>query len=141
MTIVYATFADITARFDAADIVQTADVEQLADAQPYVEQRLKRAGVIIDGWVSGKYGDRSNLPVPDLLHELAMDLAFHDMFRREPPEVVVKNKDAAMSTLKAIAAGTVKIDDGNPDVQPTRPGAVLVEGETKIFGRSNMSGF
>ncbi len=141
MPIVYASFEDMKARFDARDIVQLADVEDIDDAQAYVEQRLVRAGTIIDGFVSARYGDRSALPVPPLLTEIACDIAFHNMFRAEPRDVVVANHKAAMAMLRDIADGRVKLDEGVVDAQPARPGAVLIEGRPPIFGRQNMSGY
>lgn len=141
MPIIYATFEDMVLRVDARDVVQLANVDEINDARPYVDQRLAKAGVIIDGFVSSKYGDRSALPVPPLLKEIALDLAFHDMFRNEPWDTVVKARSEAMALLRDIAAGKIKLDDGVIDAQPARPGAVLIEGQQKIFGRDNMGGY
>jgi phage gp36-like protein len=139
--IVYATFQDMRDRFRDSALVQLADADDIAGAQAYVTQKIAKAGVIIDGFVSAKYGDRSGLPVPALLIEIACDIAFHECFNTEPTERAIKAKADAIAMLRDIAAGKMKIDEGVIDAQPTRPGAVLVEGEAKIFGRSNMKGF
>lgn len=141
MPIVYATFEDMKARFSEADLIQLADVAAIGDAQPYVDQKLAKAGAIVDGYVSAFYGDRSNLPVPPLLVECACDIAFHAMFRREATEKATKDRDAAISTLRDVAKGTIKIDGGDINAQPSRPGAVLFQGNDRVFGRGNMDGF
>lgn len=141
MPIVYATFEDMKARFSEADLIQLADVAAIADAQPYVDQKLAKAGAIVDGYVSAFYGDRSNLPVPPLLTECACDIAYHAMFRREATEKATKDRDAAIATLRDVAKGTIKIDGGDINAQPARPGAVLFQGNDRVFGRGNMDGF
>lgn len=141
MAIVYATFEDMKARFREADLVQTSDADDIADAQPYIELKLAKAGTLIDGYVSAKYGNRDGLPVPALLTELACDIAFFEMFRVEPTEKASKAKDAAVAVLRDIASGKMKIDEGVIDAQPARPGAVLISGPGRIFGRDGMGGY
>lgn len=141
MAIVYATFEDMRARFREADLVQTSDADDIAAAQPYIELKLAKAGTLIDGYVSAKYGNREGLPVPALLTELACDIAFFEMFRVEPTDKAKNARDAAIGTLRDIASGKVKIDDGVINAQPARPGAVLIGGSEKIFGRDSMKGY
>lgn len=141
MPIVYASFADMKARFKESDLVQLADVALIAEAQTTVEQKLADAGTIIDGYVSAKYGDRSGLPVPALLNKIACDIAFYELHRSMPPEKVKDQRDQAMKMLSDIAKGTLKIDEGVVDAVPARPGAVIHAGEPKIFGRTNMEGY
>ncbi|HEX7821047.1 MAG TPA: phage protein Gp36 family protein [Sphingobium sp.] len=141
MPIVYATFEDMRARFSDADLMQLADVAAIGDAQTYVDQKIAKAGAIIDGYVSAFYGDRSELPVPALLTECACDLAYYALFRREPTDKARDDRTAAIATLRDIAKGTIKIDGGVIDAQPARPGAVLVAGNERLFGRGSLDGF
>ena len=141
MPIVYATFEDMKARFSEADLMQLADVATIDAAESYVGQKLSKAAAIIDGYVSAFYGDRSNLPVPPLLAECACDLAYYAMFRREPTEKAKNDRDAAIATLRDIARGTIKIDGGDINAQPARPGAILIQGNKRLFGRDRMDGF
>ena len=46
-----------------------------------------------------------------------------------------------MKMLRDIAAGTVKLDDGNIESVPARPGAILIDGQDKIFGRDKLQGY
>lgn len=141
MPIVYASFADMQARFTASDLMQLADVTAIGDAQTLVEQKLAKAATIIDGYVAVKYGDRSGQPVPALLAEIACDIAFYELHRSMPPEKVKDQRDQAMKMLRDIAAGTLKIDEGVVDAIPARPGAVIHAGEDRIFGRTAMEGY
>lgn len=141
MPIVYASFADMQARFTESDLLQLADVAQIADAQTLVEQKLADAATIIDGYVAVKYGDRSGAAVPALLNKIACDIAFYELHRSMPPEKVKDQRDQAMKMLRDIAAGTLKIDEGVVDAIPSRPGAIIHTGETRIFGRSNMESY
>ena len=141
MPIVYATFEDMKARFSEADLIQLADVATIDAAQPYVEQKLSKAAAIVDGYVAAFYGDRTNLPVPPLLTECACDIAFFAMFRREATDKAKNDRDAAIVTLRDIAKGTIKIDGGDINAQPARPGAVLFQGNDRVFGRDKMDGF
>jgi len=140
MPIIYATLADMQATFPERDLVQLSDWDGAGDLdQERIERAIAKAGTKIDGYVSAKYGDRTGLPVPDLLRELACDIAFFELYRSTPPEGVTKKHDAAIATLRDIAKGTVKIDVGVVDAVPARPGAIHFKGR-KRFSRDELDG-
>lgn len=140
VAVVYATFADMRARFRESDLVQLADVDAINDAQGFVEGRLTKAGSVIDGYVAAYYAPRAGLPVPQILTELACDITFYQMHRAEPPEKVKDDYKTALATLRDISKGLVKIDDGAEAV-PEREGAVLVTAPGRIFDRESMRGY
>ena len=139
MSIVYATLADMQATFEAGDLVQLSDWDGTgAIDEARIERALKKAGTKIDGYVAAKYGDRSGLPVPPLLTELACDIAFYELHRATPPEGVEKKHKAAMEMLRDIAKGVVKIDEGDITAVPARPGAIHIAG-TRRFSRADLN--
>lgn len=140
MPIVYATLADMQATFPARDLVQLSDWSGAgAIDEARIDRVLAKAGTVIDGYVSAKYGDRSGLPVPALLREIACDIAFFELYRATPPEGVTKKRDAAIATLRDIASGKVRIDEGVVDAVPQRPGAIHFKGR-KRFSRDELDG-
>lgn len=140
MPIVYATLADMQARFRPEQLIQLSDWDGTgALDQARVEQAIATAGTIIDGYVSAKYGDRSALPVPPLLTKIACDIAFFELHRANPPESVEKKNKAAVDMLRDIAAGKVRIDEGDTTAIPARPGAIHIAGR-KRFTRDQLDG-
>lgn len=137
----YATLADMLARFEAAELVQLAQAEDAAD--PVLATRvvtaLTRAQSIIDGYVAAKYRT-GEIATPPLLTEIACDLARHAMYRDEAPGTVVDARDQALKWLRDISTGTLKLDDGAAEL-PARTGAVLVTRPPRLFGRDSMGGF
>lgn len=138
MSIVYATLADMQASFEERDLVQLSDWAGAGaiDADR-IERALKKAGNKIDGYVAAKYGDRTGLPVPPLLTELACDIAFYELHRSTPPDGVKDKHKAAIDTLRDIAAGKIKIDEGDITAVPARPGAIHIAGR-KRFTRDEL---
>lgn len=140
MPIVYATLADMQARFQERDLVQLSDWDGTSALdQARIEQAIAKAGTTIDGFVSAKYGDRTGLPVPAALTELACDIAFFELHRSTAPEGVEKKYKAAIDRLRDIASGKFRIDEGVVDAVPQRPGAIHFQGR-KRFSRDELDG-
>ncbi|WP_066667354.1 MULTISPECIES: gp436 family protein [unclassified Sphingomonas] len=137
----YATLADMLARFEESELVQVVDAADLADPvlATRVDAAILRAGTLINAHVAAKYRTGTD-PVPPLLTEIACDLARHALYRSAPPETVVDRRDKAMALLKDIAKGVIKLDAGE-EALPERPGAILVERPDRLFGRDRLSGY
>lgn len=134
----YATLADMLARFDEAELVQLTDEANTgAIDQARVAVALADAATRIDGYVAVKY--RAGAPVP-LLTTIACALARHALYRKAPPEVVVDAQKEALATLRDIAKGVIKLDAGE-EALPARDGAILVERPDRVFGRERLSGY
>lgn len=137
MPIVYATLADMQARFRPEQLIQLSDWDGTgALDQARIDQAIVRAGNRIDGYVAAKYSNWTAVPV---LVDLACDIAFYELHRATPPEGVEKKHKAAIDTLKDIAAGRYKIDGGDIAAVPARPGAIHIAGR-KRFTRDQLDG-
>lgn len=138
----YATVADMLARFESGELVQLTDIGdeitgEIDEAR--VETALRGASTIIDGYVAAKYRT-GQTPTPPLLTELACVLARHRLYRTAPPESVVKAQELALAQLKDISKGTIKLDAGEETI-PERAGEYLVDRPERVFGRGSMGGF
>jgi len=136
----YATLADMLARYDEADLVQLTDQAGTGTIDAVrVDTALKSASTRIDGYVATKYRT-AGVAVHPLLVDLACTLARYQLFRDAPPESVVADRKDAIATLEKIASGAVKLDDGASE-PPIRDGAIVVSRPDRIFGRDSMSGY
>ncbi len=140
MPSVYATIADMTARFDAAELVQLTDdagTGEIDDAR--VQLAIDQAGTAIDAHVSAYYKRiDAALPVPAILTDIACDIARYRLFRQGvPPEHIKTLFDSAMRQLRDIAAGKLKLDLGEETFE-ARPGMILVESQERHFTRKSM---
>lgn len=73
-----------------------------------VARALADTDALIDGYISGRY----KLPLaetPPLLADLAQAVAIYKLHAHVAPEKIVKDYEAAVSTLKLISAGTVRL--------------------------------
>lgn len=137
MPIVYATLADMQARYRPEQLLQLSDWDDTgAIDEARVDQAIASAGNMIDGYVAAKYSNWTAVP---LLVDLACTIAFWTLHRSTAPEGVVKSKDAAIVTLKDISAGKVKIDAGDIDAIPARAGAIHIAGRRR-FTRDELDG-
>lgn len=141
MPITYATLADMQARYRPADLVQLSDWDDTGVLDVVrIETALAKAGTIIDGYVAARHGDRSGLPVSPLLTELACDIGYYELHRAGVPDKVEKQRDRAMATLRDIATGKVRLDDGIIDSLPERPGAIH-SASSRRFGRADLDAY
>lgn len=121
---------------DRAD-VQTGEIDALL-----VDEALRAASALIDGYVGGQYA----LPLPEIppmLADLACDLARHRLYLTTPPDFVQKRHDEAMRTLRDVAAGRVKlpIAAGTAAEPPGRDQVMVIQSQPRRFDRSSMEGW
>lgn len=137
---VYASLADLLARFREEELIQlTDDAGNGSIDEAKVAQALTSADATIDAHLAAAY----QLPlarVPGILTDLGCAIARFNLYRDAPPELVGKNHDRAIATLRDIAKGIVKIDAGAPEQEP-RDGAVLMGDGEPLFTRDKMKGF
>lgn len=112
----YATQADLVTRFGEQELIEQTDRVACASIDPAVVARvLDDASAIIDGYLAGRYV----LPldtVPALLVSLCGDLARYALYADAAPDIVRDRQKDAISRLKDIAAGTIKLDLTTPAV-------------------------
>lgn len=139
---IYATIADLRAVIAERDLIQLTDdaATGTVDAT-WVAKALDQADNEINGYVAAYYRRAdAAAPVPGLLTDLACDIAHYRLFRHgSPTERVQKLYDAAISRLRDIAKGTIKLDLGE-ETLPERGGQILVESADRTFTRDTMRG-
>ena len=132
----YATPLDLEQRFGAAELIQQTDLTGAGVANPDTLARaLDDASALIDGYLASRYPLPISTP-PALLVTLCCDLARYALYIDAAPEVVEKRRDAAVATLRDIAAGRVALDVGQAGASTPAPSglAEVVRPGRKVFG-------
>lgn len=139
----YATIADMRSRIPEDRLIQLTDDAGTGAADEGVLTRaIEQADNEIDGYVSAYYKRTDAvLPVPPLLTDIAVRVAYYRLFRHgSPTEQVEKDYDRAVSQLRDISKGVIKIDRGEETV-PARDGMILVEGPERVASNADLRGF
>lgn len=138
---IYATFADMQARYEARDLLELTDPEGTGSPdQNKIETALARASALVEGYVASRYGNRSGMPTPPLLVDLTCTLAYHSLWHTGAPDYVTEARKEAIATLRDIAAGKIKLDEGE-EVLPPRPDAIFSSTDQRHFSRDSMEGY
>ncbi len=131
----YATLSEMTSRYGEAELIEQTDLTGSGAVNPVtVDRVLADASALIDGYLASRY----RLPVvdtPDLLVSLCCDLARYALYVDAAPDVVEARRDQAMTVLRDIAAGRLRLDVGaGADSVPAPSGlAVVVQPGRKVF--------
>ncbi|MDR2187029.1 MAG: DUF1320 domain-containing protein [Azonexus sp.] len=165
----YATAADLIARFDPEEIAQRADrslprrvtgamlavaatggdltvytpEEQAAVAGVLarVEQAIEEAQSEVDGYVATRYQTPLK-PVPLVIARLTCDLARYHLYDDQLTEVLEKRHNAALTVLRDIASGKLSLgtDASGDSAAPSAGGLVEVAGPERLFARRTQGG-
>lgn len=135
----YATVDDLISRFGERELIQLtdrstppADQVDTTVAQP----ALDAAVAIVDGYVGAKYA----LPLtstPALLVDITCDLARYRLFAAQAPDLVTKRYESAMTMLRGISSGSVKIDVDSIEPESRAP-VIITSGNERRFTRSSL---
>ncbi|MDR3323128.1 MAG: DUF1320 domain-containing protein [Zoogloeaceae bacterium] len=110
MARLYATLADLYARFGEAEINEVADTDATHTPAPeLIGRALADAGGEIDAALYGRY----RLPiarVPVILTRIACELAHEALYNSKVPEVVKDRAKWAREMLRMLANGTLALD-------------------------------
>lgn len=136
----YAAPSDLRARYREATLIQLADADDWAGAEPRLAWALETASTLADAYLSKFFARDAAPAVPPLVVDLVCQIAFYHLFE-EPTEKARDDRKAAITTLEKIANGTIKLDEGDPASMQTRDGAILVEDTGRVFSRSALRGF
>ncbi len=134
----FATIADMQARYAAADLEQLTDGDGGIN-EARLETKLVSASNTVRGYVAAHYDSRFAV-LPPLLVDLACTIALYQLYQHGRPDQVKEDYDNAMRSLRDIAAGKLKLDEGAEPAEP-RGGAILTGGEGRKFSRSSMEGY
>jgi len=137
----YAVLADLIERFSQRELIQLTDrSEPPADAidAAVAQSALDAAGSIVDGYVGAKYA----LPLasfPPLLTDVACDIARYRLYADQAPELVETRYKEALTTLRDISRGAIKIDVAAIE-PPSRSDVIETSGNPRLFTRASLSG-
>ena len=121
----YATLADLIARFGESELAQVADTDGSGEFDPaLVARALADAGAEIEVALIGRY-TLPMVPVPELLARIACDLARESLYADAPTQVVEDRAKRAREMLGLIASGKMRFDADA--VLPENSAAGLVE--------------
>lgn len=138
---VFADLAAMQARFEERDLLQLTDHDGSGTIDAArIDAVLTSADTLITSYVAARHADTAALAGHRLLADIACDYAFWLLWRSNPPEWVGERRKAAIRQLEAIAAGTIKLDQGQEQAAP-RPGQVLVSSDPQRFGRDKLGAF
>ena len=138
---VFANLADMQARFEERDLLQLSDDANTgAINTASIDAKLESADALIVGYVARRHRDTAQFAGSVILRDIACDYAFYLLWRSDAPDWVMDRKKAAMRQLEQIAAGTLKLDQGEEEAAP-RPGQILTSSDPQRFGRDNLRGY
>lgn len=139
----YTTLAALTARFGTDMLIRVTDRAVLPTGEidaAAVAKACDDATALIDGYLAGRYA----LPlaeVPPLIAALAEDVAIYRLHAYEPDSKIKADYEAAIRSLRDIAAGTIRLSVAG--VQPPSTGstgAVFTDRERPMT-EANLKGF
>ena len=113
----YCTIEDIETQTSTPTLIQlSSDNGQEEVNRVVVEEAIIYSSTLIDGYLRGRYSLPLDAHFP-LLRILAIDLSIYRLYsrrmRNEIPEVIQKNYDNAISTLRDIQKGVITLQAEN----------------------------
>ena len=113
----YCTIEDIETQTSTPTLIQlSSDNGQEEVNRVVVEEAIIYSSTLIDGYLRGRYSLPLDTHFP-LLRILAIDLSIYRLYsrrmRNEMPEVIQKNYDNAISTLRDIQKGVITLQAEN----------------------------
>lgn len=103
----YATRIQLEERFGQVMVAQAAIRDGL-DADQVIAAAILGAGQIIDGYVGTRY-DTPLSPAPELVTEIALDMAWYKLWRNEVPQNVVDRYKDCVRMLRDIQDGRMTL--------------------------------
>jgi len=143
----YCSTADIKNYVSNATLIQLTDDEGKEEINLTVaREAILYSSTLIDGYLRGRYTLPLNIQFP-LLRMLALDISVYRLYsrrmRNEMPEVIEKNYEDAINTLKNIQKGVITLQSENDTFESS--GFNVSEYRTnknildKLFGKQRMS--
>ena len=130
---------DATLRGLPRTVWQPDEVEAADKALARIEQAIREAGEVIDGYIGRRYA----LPlskVPGILGTWARAIARYrlhgERISGEPTDPVVRDYRDALRFLQQIAEGKFSLGADDPSSQGAGPGDVQILPGHKVFGRA-----
>lgn len=140
---VYCTLDDIYGSIDAQDVIDYTDDEDTGAVNMIrVDQAIAGAGALIDSHMGGRYVVPLN-PVPDMILELAVDIAIYKIASRrgKAPEGRREKFDDAVKLLEKIAAGKAVVPGAASAATESGNHPVKITSAGKVFSRESLKGW
>lgn len=141
--VAYTTLAALTARYGADMLIRATDRGDVATGvidAAVVAKACQDASDVIDGYLAGRYA----LPlvtVPALIAALAEDLAIWRIHPYEPDPKLKADYEAAMRSLRDIAAGTIRLPIAGVEAPASSEDSVRFTDRERPFTTDSMKGF
>lgn len=124
----YATLADLEARYGAEEFVQRETMLPWGA----VERALVDAGAEIDSYVAGRYAVPLS-PIPPIVPRLACAIARYNLLGDAATEMARKAYEDARAYLRDVQAGRALLESAAPLVGSAPSATVEISTRTKIF--------
>lgn len=139
----YATQAQLSDRFGADLLVRLTDRGPLPTGEidsDVVARALADADALIDGYLAARY----QLPlatVPALVVDLALAIAVYKLHVFQPDPKIEADHKAALSTLRDIARGDIRLAVAGVEPVTSDGGGAVVTDRERPFTADKMTGF
>lgn len=137
----YASQAEMEARFAASELIRlTAGNSAGAIDAARIAEVLGEA----DNLINASVGVRYQLPlavVPDLLVDIACDIARYRLYPLDVPEQVAARYKDARATLDRIADGRMVLEAAGIAASSSEPSGIAFDSGSKLFSRTSMRRF
>lgn len=143
----YCTIEDIETQTSTPTLIQlSSDNGQEEVNRVVVEEAIIYSSTLIDGYLRGRYSLPLDAHFP-LLRILAIDLSIYRLYsrrmRNEMPEVIQKNYNNAISTLRDIQKGVITLESESDTLETASfsPSEYKTNKEIidRLFGKKKLS--
>lgn len=135
----YASVADMVARFGETEVLELTDQEHTGEINEAVAERaLRDAAAEIDGYLAARY----RLPVTDtprLLSLLCTDIARYRLQKGVSTDQARERYEDAVVKLRGIAKGEINLPLASPP--PAAADPIAVKPRRRVFDDETMRGF
>ncbi|MCK5295969.1 MAG: DUF1320 domain-containing protein [Alphaproteobacteria bacterium] len=135
----YASQQNMIDRFGNEEIISITNPEGESIGTDRLNRALSDADARIDGYLAARYA----LPLeitPTLLEGVACDLSRYFLYDEAPSEIVVERYKNAVSTLKDISTGKIKLPDAAGDEPSQSSEVVMADHPDRMFSVNSLRG-
>lgn len=136
----YATVQNMIDRFGESELIDISDRSDAGEVDAdVVGAALADASEIVDGYAGPRY--RLPLdPAPALIVRLVCNLARYYLHKDVPPDVVKANYGTAMTELRDIAAGRLRLAAAGVDAPAAPSAGIVLDGDDRVFSGASLKG-
>lgn len=140
----YIVQADLLSQLSGAQLIQLTDDNKtgVVDTDK-VTRAIAEAEAEVNGYIATKYSVPVASPVPDLVKQLAIDVAIYRLYRRRQrvPDDVRTAYEDAVKKLEGIAKGLVTLGIEPPPAESSKATSGEIFGPKRVFDRDKLGGF